>query len=347
MKAFFHPGTVAHDPQFFLLRGRIAANEERPGRVDKLLAGLAALGVVPEEPASFGAGPRLAVHSLEYLRFLTEAWEAWQKLPNAGEEVVANIHPPRSAGTYPEGIVGRAGWHMSDTSCPIGPATWQSACLSADTAVAGAQALLDGGDLVYALCRPPGHHAYADRAGGHCFLNNTAIAAQYLRTKGGRAVERVAILDIDVHHGNGTQDIFYERADVLTVSIHADPHRFYPFFLGHACERGRGAGAGFNLNMPLALGTGDAAWLEAIEAAIRHIGVFMPDIVVIALGLDASATDPFQGFGVTREGFGATGRLIGRISRPLLLVQEGGYQSDDLSANLAAFLSGTLDQRRA
>jgi acetoin utilization deacetylase AcuC-like enzyme len=345
VRAFFHPGTIAHDPKFFLLRGRNVENEERPARVDKLLAGLALAGVAYEEPRAFGAGPRLAVHSLEYLQFLERAWDAWKALPNAGPEVVANIHPPRgpSAPAYPEGIVGRAGWHMSDTSCPIGPATWEAARLAADTAVAGAQALLDGTDIVYALCRPPGHHAYADRAGGHCFLNNNAIAAQYLR----RGAERVAVLDIDVHHGNGTQNIFYERADVLTVSIHADPHGIYPWFLGHATERGSGAGAGFNLNMPLPLGTCDDLWLEAIDAGIRHVAGFAPDIVVIALGLDASATDPFQAFKVTREGFRAAGERMGRIPQPLLLVQEGGYQSDNLSANLAAFLTGVAENRQA
>lgn len=345
MKAFFHPATIAHDPQFFLLRGRVMANEERPARVEKLLAGLAEVGIATEEPRAFGLGPLLAVHSLEYLQFLEGAWEAWQKLPGAGPEVVANIHPPRgaAAATYPAGIVARAGWHMSDTSCPIGPATWDAARLAADAALAGAEAVLGGAGIAYALCRPPGHHAYPDRAGGHCYLNNTAIAAEYLR----KSAERIAILDIDVHHGNGTQNIFYDRADVLTVSIHADPNGIYPWFLGQRAERGSGPGAGFNLNMPLPLGTGDAPWLEAIAAAIAHARAFAPDIVVIALGLDASATDPFQAFTVTSEGFRAAGRLIGAIPQPLLLVQEGGYQSDDLSGNLAAFLSGALDCRGA
>jgi acetoin utilization deacetylase AcuC-like enzyme len=345
VKAFFHPGTAAHDPRFFLLRGRPTVNEERPARAEHLLAGLARVGVTAEQPAEFGAGPLAAVHSLDYLRFFATAWDEWQALPDAGEEVIANIHPPRGEGSYPESIVGRAGWHMGDTACPIGPGTWQAACLAADTAVAAAQALLGGARLAYALCRPPGHHAYADRAGGHCFLNNTAIAAQYLLdTTGGRRA-RIAILDIDVHHGNGTQSIFYQRADVLTVSIHADPHRFYPFYLGHAAERGDGPGAGFNRNMPLPLGTGDAAWLDAIDAGLAHLAAFAPDVVIVALGLDAAATDPFKGFAVTPEGFRAAGDRIAAVPQPLLLVQEGGYLSEHLSDNLAAFLSGALDRR--
>lgn len=347
MKAFYHSGTATHDPKFFLLRGRLCANEERPARADKLLAGLAMVNITPQEPADFGSAPRAAIHSLDYLRFLENAWEEWRKLPAAGEEVIANIHPPRDVGIYPDSIVGRAGWHMADTACPIGPGTWQAACLAANTAVAGAQSLLDGAALAYALCRPPGHHAYADRAGGHCFLNNTAIAAQYLCGAAGTRGRRVTILDIDVHHGNGTQSIFYERSDVLTVSIHADPHHFYPFFLGHASDRGSGAGTGFNLNLPLPLGTGDATWLYAIDTAIAHIASFAPDVVVIALGLDASEADPFKGFAVTRDGFHAVGRRIAAIPQPLLMVQEGGYLSDDLSDNLAAFFSGIISQRAA
>eukprot|EP01035_Chromulina_nebulosa_P042619 gene42619-57701_t len=189
-------------------------------------------------PTEFGQGPRARVHSPEYLRFLESAWEEWIKLPDYGDEMIANFHPNRVAGSYPTSIIGKLGWHTADTACPIGPGTWAGACASTDVAVTAAQMVMDGEDAVYALCRPPGHHAYRDMAGGFCFMNNSAIAAEHLRTKH----ERVAILDVDVHHGNGTQGIFYGRDDVLTVSLHADPIRFYPFFWGHADERGEGLG---------------------------------------------------------------------------------------------------------
>ena len=155
----------------------------------------------------FGQGPRTRVHSPEYLGFLAEAWDAWSALGDAGPEMIANIHPVRHAATYPTHIVGRLGWHTADTACPIGPGTFAAACAATDVATTAAQMVLDGEDAVYALCRPPGHHAFRDVAGGFCFLNNSAIAAAHLRLKH----ERVAILDVDVHHGNGTQGIFYER----------------------------------------------------------------------------------------------------------------------------------------
>ncbi len=199
-----------------------------------------------------------------------------------------------------------------------------------------ARLVRDGADAAYALCRPPGHHAYADMAGGFCFLNNTAIAAQDLVATG----RRVAILDVDVHHGNGTQGIFYRRADVLTVSLHADPLRFYPFFWGYAAERGEGEGLGANLNIPLPRGTGDAAYLEALARAMRRIRAFAPDALVVALGLDAHEGDPFKGLAITTGGFGRIGAAVRGLGLPTVLVQEGGYLSDDLGANLAAFLQG-------
>jgi acetoin utilization deacetylase AcuC-like enzyme len=230
---------------------------------------------------------------------------------------------------------------MADTACPIGKGSWSAARRAADCAVAAADAALAGADLAYALCRPPGHHAYADLAGGHCLLNNAAIAVERLRTRLGR----LAVLDIDVHHGNGTQGIFYERADVLTVSIHADPHGFYPFFCGHAGERGAGAGAGFNLNLPLPLGSGDADWLAALEAGMARVAAFAPEAVVLALGLDAHEADPLRGLSVTTAGFREAGRLLAALPSPVVMTQEGGYLSEALADNLAAFLEGLLAAR--
>lgn len=342
MRAFHAPETAGHDPDFFLLRGRVVRNEERAARAERLLAALARLELAAEAPPEAGRAPLAAVHSLDYLRFLETAWEDWRRLPAAGPEVVANVHrAPGPPSTYPDSVVGRAGWHMADAACPIGPESWTAARRSADCALAAAEALAAGARQAYALCRPPGHHAAAEQAGGHCLLNNAAIAAQRLTAGGGR----VAVLDVDVHHGNGTQSIFWSRADVATVSIHADPHGFYPFFVGHAHERGAGPGEGFNLNLPLPLGAGDAAWLDALGTALARVEAFAPDAVVLSLGLDVHERDPLKGLSVTTEGIARAGARIGRLGAPVAVVQEGGYLSEELTDNLAAFLSDFLGAR--
>ncbi len=196
--------------------------------------------------------------------------------------------------------------------------------------------MIDGEDAAYALCRPPGHHAYRDQANGFCFLNNTAVAAAHLRQRH----ERVAILDVDVHHGNGTQGIFYDRADVLTVSIHADPAHYYPFVWGFAHERGEAAGLGANLNLPLPLGSNDDDYIRTLAVAERTLTAFAPGALVVALGLDASEHDPLAALAVTTDGFRRIGAAIARLGLPTVFVQEGGYLSELLGANLAAALAG-------
>jgi acetoin utilization deacetylase AcuC-like enzyme len=336
VKAVYSELHRSHDPQFFLVRGVVKRTTEQPERADRLLAGLAAGKHELLAPTAFGQGPRTRVHSVEYLDFLATAWEAWSALGDAGPEMIANVHPVRHAATYPTHIVGRLGWHTADTACPIGPGTWAAACAATDVAATAAQLVSDGEDAVYALCRPPGHHAFRDVAGGFCFLNNSGVAAAHLRLKH----ERVAILDVDVHHGNGTQSIFYERSDVLTVSIHADPASYYPYVWGYAHERGEGAGLGANLNIPLPLGTGDDGYLAALEVAQKTIRAFAPGALVIALGLDASEHDPLAGLAVTTDGFRRIGAAIARLGLPTVLVQEGGYLSDILGINLTAVLAG-------
>jgi acetoin utilization deacetylase AcuC-like enzyme len=335
VKAVYTELHRSHDPQFFLVRGVVRRTTEQPERADRLLAGLKAGKHQLVEPTVFGQGPRARVHSAEYLGFLAEAWDAWSALGDAGSEMIANMHPVRNPGSYPTHIVGRLGWHTVDTACPIGPGTWAAACAATDVAATAAQLVLDGEDAAYALCRPPGHHAYRDLAGGFCFLNNSAVAAAHLRLRH----ERVAILD-DVHHGNGTQGIFYERGDVLTVSIHADPALFYPFVWGYAHERGAGAGLGANLNIPLPIGTGDDGYLRALDAAQAMIEAFAPGALVVALGLDASEHDPLAGLAVTTDGFRRIGQAIARLGLPTVLVQEGGYLSDILGTNLTVTLAG-------
>jgi acetoin utilization deacetylase AcuC-like enzyme len=288
------------------------------------------------EPEDFGRAPIAAVHAPDYLRFLETAHARWTALPDASPDVVPNVHPVAAPASYPDSVVGQAGWHMADTACPVTADTWASAYASAQAAVQAAELVLAGEANAYALCRPPGHHAFRAAAGGFCYLNNGAIAAERLR----RRFERVAIVDVDLHHGNGTQGIFYARGDVLTVSVHADPAAFYPFFWGYAHERGEGAGLGCSLNLPLELGSGDAPFLAALEEGLSAVRAFAPGALVVALGLDAHEGDPFGGLRLTTEGFAEIGRRLARLNLPTVLVQEGGYLCSALGTNLVAVLGG-------
>ncbi|MGV8986143.1 MAG: histone deacetylase family protein [Cypionkella sp.] len=334
MIVFHHPGQRAHDPKFFLSSGAAKPSPEHPARIDALLSGVQSLGLTVQSPADLGIDAIAAVHPARYLTFLQTIHERWTRIEGASAEVVPNVHPANRTDGYPLSAVGQAGFHMTDTACPISAQTWGAACLSAQCAIAGSGLILEGARAAYALCRPPGHHAFAELAGGFCYLNNTAIAAQQLTLSG----RKVAILDVDVHHGNGTQGIFYDRPDVLTVSIHAHPERFYPFFWGYPTERGEAAGDGANLNICLPRGTRDAAYMTALQQALEAITLWGADTLVLALGLDAFVGDPFQGLAVTTEGFAQIGTEIAALRLPTLIVQEGGYLSPELGENLAAVL---------
>ncbi|MGX5841246.1 histone deacetylase family protein [Mesorhizobium sp. ArgA1] len=342
MKAFFAKEQKRHDPKAFLSSGAPQPNPEQPERAERLLAGAKSAGLTIERPRDHGLGPVAAVHTPEYLAFLEHIFARWRRIEGASAEVIPNIHPLARGGAYPASAVGQAGYHMADTACPISAETWQSALWSAWSAVEAAETVRAGAPAAYALCRPPGHHAFADVAGGFCFINNSAVAAQRLR----KQAARVAILDVDLHHGNGTQGIFYGRSDVLTVSLHADPVRFYPFFWGHADERGEGPGLGYNLNLPLPRKSADAAFLEALQAAVQRIQAFAPEALVVALGLDAFEGDPFGGLSVTTPGFSRIGEAIAKLGLPTVIVQEGGYLCDALGDNLTAFLTGFGDKQR-
>lgn len=336
MKVVFDPEQKRHYPRHFLVNGVVETNPEVPERADRLLAGAREAGLSQIVPQDHGLNAISAVHTPEYVAFLSSIHERWMRIEGGSDEVVPGIHPDRRDGAYPLSAVAQAGYHMADGACPIAAGSWEAIKRSADAATDAALMVRGGDPWVYALSRPPGHHAFADMAGGFCYLNNSGVAAQVLRG----AFQRVAILDVDVHHGNGTQGMFYKRPDVLTVSIHADPVRFYPFFWGHADERGAGAGLGYNYNLPLPRGTDDSAYMPALVAALRRIEAFAPDALVVALGLDAYKDDPQGGFAITTDGFGRIGETIGRLGLPTVLVQEGGYLCDDLGANLTSFLKG-------
>lgn len=336
MKAIFDERQWSHNPKHFLANGRVLPNPEQPERIKVLRAGAVAAQCDFEAPEDAGLGPIAAVHSPEYLTFLQTIHARWQHIEGASDEVIPNIHPRSRTDAYPKSAVGQAGFHQADSACPIAAGTWQAAYWSAQSAVAGADAIASGERAAYVLSRPPGHHAFSDQAGGFCFLNNSAIAAMRLRAKG----LRTTILDIDVHHGNGTQGIFYERDDVLTVSIHADPARFYPFFWGHGHERGAEAGLGYNLNLPLARGSNDDIFLATLDTALARVSAFGTDALVIALGLDAYIGDPFKGLAITTPGFARIGAGIAGMNMPTLFVQEGGYLCEELGENLTSILMG-------
>ena len=339
MKAFWDAAQLGHTPRFFLQRGQVRPNYETPARAEALLAGCAAAGLAVTSPAPATQAALEAVHGADYLQWLEQAAGEWSAMQDAGPEVVANMHPSPemlvTGGRPPSSVIGRAGWFSADAACPIGPGSWPAIAAAAACALAAADEAACNRDC-YALCRPPGHHAYAARAGGHCYLNNAALAVERLFSHGAR---RVAVLDIDSHHGNGTQGIFWARDDVLFTSVHGDPAGYYPWYVGHADELGGGAGAGFNRNFPLAAGTDDLGWLAALDAALRVIDRFGADALVVSLGFDASQDEPLNFLSVSRDGFARAGAAIGRLALPAAFIQEGGYNTETLGPLLQAFLA--------
>jgi len=343
MRAFYHPEQALHDPQQFMRAGKIETPKDLPVRTERFLGALARLGVPVETPVRDQPDARTAVHTPGFVRYLETAWERWQQLPNPGIEVWPNTFPYwsgrpdwRARPECPAGhIIAQTGWYLGDLSVSLGPHSWASIRASSNTAIAAADAVVDGHSPVYALCRPSGHHARADRASGFCFLNNTAMAAARLRSR----FDRVAILDVDAHHGDGSQQIFYDRPDVLTISIHADPNNYYPFFTGYDHERGVDEGEGFNVNLPLAHGSNGQVMLAAVDRAVEAIARFQAGALVIALGFDAHARDPIGVLKLEVEDFAAIAARVKTLGVPTLIVQEGGYAIDVIADCLAAFLS--------
>ena len=337
MKAVFSNVQLEHDPQFFMHKGKVVAHPEQPERAKRLLQGVDKAKCDLVTPDEFGDEHILAIHPERYVSFLKDSYSYWSGLEGAAPEIVPNVHPVESPATYPDNFVGRSGWHQADLACPIGARTWSAVRAAADCALTAAQMIAaKDQSSAYALCRPPGHHAFNERAGGFCFLANSAIAAQYLR----QFHAKVAIVDVDVHHGNGTQGIFYARGDVLTCSVHADPMDYYPFFWGHSAETGAGDGEGANLNLPVPIKSGDDTWLAAVDRACEAVSVFGATALVIALGLDAHEKDPLLGGAVTTDGFSKIAERLSALSLPTAIVQEGGYLTDHLGDNLASFLGG-------
>jgi acetoin utilization deacetylase AcuC-like enzyme len=351
VKAIYTDHHRAHDPADEVYLGlAIPAREvvQRAGIIRGAL--LADGGFELVEPTEHGELPILAVHDRGLLRFLEGAWREVRGQAIGRQSLVADTYPNRamfegmSAGSVarlaePVAIGGRAGWWGLDTANPIVAGTYEAARWAVDVALTAVDRVLDGEPAAYGLCRPPGHHAARSMAGGYCFFNNAAIAAEALVRATG---EPIAILDVDYHHGNGTQQIFWRRGDVLYASLHADPARAYPFFLGHADEVGEGPGRGMNLNLPLPAATGDSEYLAALDRALEAIAATRGSIVVVSLGFDTYRDDPLGDFSLTRAAYEAAGRRVASLGRRLVILQEGGYHLPSLGRNAVAWLRGAM-----
>jgi acetoin utilization deacetylase AcuC-like enzyme len=327
MLCFWDERQRLHCPAGEFFNGAIHPPSEHPGRVDSVLEAIGST----EQPEDHGMEPLLNVHSRDYLDFLRSAHEQWRAAGREGD-----------AFPYAFPVVGRRqlklgridallGRHSFDTATPIGPGTWEAAYWSAQTALAAADCVLSGEGSAFALCRPPGHHAGKDYFGGYCYLANAAIAAERAVAAG----KRVAILDVDYHHGNGTQDIFVGRKDVGFVSIHADPATDYPYFWGHSDES-----EGNVLNLPLPRGTDWAAYEAALGQALDWIGKFAPDLLIVSYGADTYEADPISRFRLRTADYPKMARMIAALGLPTAIVMEGGYAIDRLGDNVAAFLGG-------
>jgi acetoin utilization deacetylase AcuC-like enzyme len=336
MHFFYSDITNNHNPETFYRRGSIISHPEQPERSEILRNALQENGFHAQGVSDFGISPLEAVHLPDYIEFLSTFWQRRAEIDPTASEYLSTQFPRVEMSRRPSGLIGQLGYYTSDTSTPILEGTWSAVYQSAQTALSAAAAM-NGTNPSYALCRPPGHHAFAAAACGFCYLNNTAIAAQYLRQK---LNGPIAILDIDVHHGNGTQEIFYSRNDILTLSIHADTNTYFPFFAGHADEIGSGNGEGYNVNFPMTHHADDDAYYPVLEKALRKIQDFSPAALIVALGLDASEHDPIGVLNITTKGFKNIGRMIANSNLPTLFIQEGGYLTEHLPKNLIAFMQG-------
>ena len=281
------------------------------------------------------------IHTPRYVNFLQTAWAQWLAIDpaNANQQPFPSVWPTRTlrSDAEPDNFIAKLGLYSMDNGTPLVAGTWAAAKAGADAAASAAQAIAQGASAAFCATRPPGHHAGADFMGGYCFLNNAAIAAQALLNSGS---QRVAILDVDYHHGNGTQSIFYSRSDVLFASIHGSPITEYPFYLGHADETGEGAGQGFNLNLPLPAGASVLAWFEALETACQRVVQHQPQALVISLGLDTFAGDPISKFALQNDDFTRLGARIAKLGLPTVFILEGGYAAAELGTNAVNVLDG-------
>ncbi len=333
IQAYFDPAQRGHVPNVELHNGAFVSSADTTARFDALLTAAGPVIAATDH----GIAPILAVHDADYVAFLQRAHADWRAAGRSGD-VFPYVFPIRHRRDLPlERIDARIGRYAFDMATPIAQGTWPAIYANAQVALSALGPLLSHtAHTTLALCRPPGHHSGRDYFGGYCYLNNAAIAAQAAVDAG----RRVAILDIDYHHGNGTQDIFYEVANPLFVSLHADPVRDYPFYWGHADERGSGEGTRATLNLPLPHGTTLEPYRAALGTGLDAIRAFAADLLVICFGADTYVGDPIAHFALETADYADIASDIAALGLPSLIVMEGGYAVEALGANLASFLSG-------
>jgi acetoin utilization deacetylase AcuC-like enzyme len=345
MKIFYSDTHRKHQPPFEVFDGgKRVPYLENTDRMDRILAVLektdwAELAL----PADFGLEPIYGVHDREYIAFLASCWNEWlaadPEVAAAPEEhaFLPATFALRRKPRVPSTLLGKAGYYLMDLSACIVEGTFEAALSSANCALSAAELIssstVNNPSSAFALCRPPGHHAGKDYAGGYCFINNASVAANWLSSKG-----KAALLDIDYHAGNGTQDIFYERDNVLTISLHGDPDFEYPHYAGYADETGAGDGLGFHRNFPLPKGTGNEGYLSALNEALNLTKNYKPNYLVISAGMDTFDGDPLGTFKVTRAGYAEIGKRIAALGLPTAIIMEGGYANDALGTNIVTLL---------
>ncbi len=343
MRVVYSPRHQLHNPDTEIQQGVPLPMYEVPQRAEQIRKNLEAdAGFEIDPPADHGVAPIEAVHEPAMVRYLETAWRDWRTMsvnPQAVPDTV--LHPSLREGMgpvrQPVSPLGRLGYWCFETMTPIVPGSYEAARAAVDVALTTSDLVLAGEPAAYGLCRPPGHHSPRAAFGGYCFFNCAAVVAEDLVRK---TREPVSILDVDYHHGNGTQQIFYGRADVLYVSLHGDPDRAYPYFAGHADETGAGAGEGTNLNLPLPAGCDDASYLAALDRALERISAFGGAVVVVSLGLDTYGQDPIADFALTSPTYWEVGRRVASLGRRLVIVQEGGYFVPHLGENVRGWLMG-------
>ncbi len=342
MLIFHNTSHHLHAGRQEMFRGRLVPCHETPARLDHVLAELASrrFGEL-REPSAADMELVRRIHSPHYVDFLSQAWKEWVALDpaNAEVDILPSVWPNQGLrrDVMPNNFAARVGMYTFDAGTPLGAGTWAAAQAGAACAIDAARAVGSGTDAAMALTRPPGHHAGADFFGGYCFLNNSALAAQALRDVG---AQRVAVIDVDYHHGNGTQSIFYERDDIFTASIHGDPATEYPFYLGHADEVGRGPGEGANLNLPLPAGTAFERWRQALQQAIDAAARHRAEALVVPLGVDTYEGDPISRFSLRSDDFLQIGRMLATLGLPTVFVMEGGYAVAEVGVNVVNVLEG-------
>jgi acetoin utilization deacetylase AcuC-like enzyme len=338
MRVIFSEDHKLRNARTELHGGELVAPFEAPFRAEWILAAVKDAGFTDvSAPADYGLETALKVHDAGFLAFLETAWDRWSKAGYRGEAIATAFPVRRTSPRIPTHIDGLLGYYCNAAETAISPGTWEAALSSMRLALTAADIVAGGASAAFALCRPPGHHAAIDAFGGYCFINNAAVAAQRLLDKG---AGKVAILDVDFHHGNGTQDIFYERGDVFFASLHGDPAEAFPHFLGYAEETGRGAGEGATQNYPMPPGTPWSVWGAALDDALARIAGFGAEAIVVSLGVDAFEKDPISFFKLTSPDFLTTGRRIGASGLPVVVCMEGGYGVPEIGLNVANVLRG-------